>query len=178
MVFGGSLGAGYVGIVKTVLLSFTVVGCGFLAWHDVGGLAGLRNNPALPPDTYFNFNSRGFGLDAGAAISLVLGVVTEQAYFQAILSARSIKVSRAGALVAGAIVPVIGGLGVLVGMSMRLTHPGIASRLALPLFIKDHLSALPAGVALGVLLVVLVGSASGLSLGIATVAVRDLLPYR
>jgi SSS family solute:Na+ symporter len=29
-----------------------------------------------------------------------------------------------------------------------------------------------------VLLVVLVGSASGLSLGIATVAVRDLLPYR
>ncbi|MDR0435872.1 MAG: sodium:solute symporter family protein [Propionibacteriaceae bacterium] len=178
VVFGGALGAGYVGIVKTVLLSLTVVGCGFLALGDVGGFSGLLDNPALPHETYFNFNSRGFGLDTGAAISLVLGVVTEQAYFQALLSARSAKVSRIGALGAGAIVPVIGALGVLVGMSMRITHPSIESRLALPLFIKEHLPALPAGIALAALLVVLVGSASGLSLGIATVVVRDLLPKR
>jgi SSS family solute:Na+ symporter len=81
-------------------------------------------------------------------------------------------------LAAGAIVPVIGGLGVLVGMSMRVTNPGIESRLALPLFISEHLPALPAGIALATLLVVLVGSAAGLSLGIATVVVRDLLPAR
>jgi SSS family solute:Na+ symporter len=172
------MSAGYVGIVKTVLLSLTVAGCGFLALRNVDGFSGLLNNSALPHQAYFNLNSRGFGLDAGAAISLVLGVVTEQAYFQALLSARSAKVSRAGALGAGIIVPIIGALGVLVGMSMRVTNPGIESRLALPLFIKEQLPALPAGIALAALLVVLVGSASGLSLGIATVVVRDLLPRR
>ncbi|MDR1355944.1 MAG: sodium:solute symporter family protein [Propionibacteriaceae bacterium] len=178
VVFGGSLGAGYVGIVKTVLLLLTVATCALLALSDVGGFNGLLHNPALPPEQYLNFNSRGFGLDAGAGISLVLGVVTEQAYFQTLLSARSVKASRVGTLSAGALVPIIGALGVLVGMSMRVSHPGIESRLALPLFIKDHLPALPAGVALAVLLVVLVGSASGLSFGIATVLVRDLLPQR
>jgi SSS family solute:Na+ symporter len=173
--FGGALGAGYAGLVKTVLLTSFVVICAVLALRGVGGLSGLLDDPSLPHETFFNLNGRGFGLDGAAGASLVLGVLTEQAYVQTLVSAKGLRSSRKGALFAAALVPIIGALGVLIGISMRVTHPDIESAMALPLFIMDNLPSLPAGMMLGTLLVVLVGSASGLSLGIATVLTNDLL---
>jgi SSS family solute:Na+ symporter len=173
--FGGALGAGYAGLVKTALLASFVLICALIALRGVGGLSGLLQSPVLPHELFFNINGRGFGLDGAAAASLVLGVLTEQAYVQALVSAKTLRSSRQGAIFAAVLVPIIGALGMVVGMSMRITHPGIASGMALPLFIMDNLPSVAAGMMLGTLLVALVGTASGLSLGIATVLTNDLL---
>jgi SSS family solute:Na+ symporter len=175
VVFGGALGASYVGIMKIILMAGTLFTCGILGLHLVGGWNALWTSPELPHDVYFSLIGRGFGKDVGAGMSLVLGVLTEQAYIQALLSARSLKNSRKGALLAASLGPLIGGAGVLVGMSMRVTHPGINSALALPLFILDYLPGALAGAMLAALLVALVGSGAGLSLGISTVLTNDLL---
>jgi SSS family solute:Na+ symporter len=175
VVFGGLLGASQVGMVKAGLVTLSVGCCGVLALNYVGGFGGLLAAPELSPTRYFNFFGRGIGVDLGGCVSLILGVVTEQAYLQALLSAKTVKVSRRGAIVAAVLMPVIGGFGVLVGLSMRVTHPGINSELALPTFILDYLPALPAGMMLATLLITVVGSGAGLSLGIATVLVKDLI---
>ncbi|MDR1237337.1 MAG: hypothetical protein LBK28_03760 [Propionibacteriaceae bacterium] len=175
VVLGGLLGASQVGMVKTGIVALSVGSCGILALGYAGGFAGLWADPALPAARFFNFFGRGVGVDLGGCVSLILGIVTEQAYLQALLSAKAVRVSRMGAVIAAVLMPVIGGFGVLVGLSMRVTHPGIDSELALPRFILDYLPALPAGMMLATLLITVVGSGAGLSLGIATVLVKDLV---
>jgi len=96
VVFGGVWGAGLVGIVKTILLYGTVIICGFMAVNLGGGISSFK--AALPDAQYFNLFARGTFVDMGAGISLILGVITTQAYIQAIISAKSLKISKAGAL--------------------------------------------------------------------------------
>ncbi|MDR1431906.1 MAG: hypothetical protein LBI99_07280 [Propionibacteriaceae bacterium] len=175
VVFGGMLGASQVGMVKTGIVALALGCCAALALGQVGGFAGLWGDPALPHGLYFNFFGRGVGVDLGGCVSLVLGIVTEQAYLQALLSAKTVRVSQLGAGIAAVLMPAVGGFGVLVGLSMRVTHPGIDSGLALPAFILDYLPALPAGMALAALLITVVGTGAGLSLGMATIWVRDLI---
>jgi SSS family solute:Na+ symporter len=175
VVVGGALSAGYVGIVKTCAICLSVGVCGLLVLARNGGWQGIFDDPALARGVYFNLFGRGVWVDGGSGLSLVLGVLSEQAYVQAMLSAKSLKVSRAGGLLAAFLMPAIGAMGVLVGLSMRHTHPGIASALALPTFILEYLPAPVAGMMLAALLITLVGSGAGLSLGIATVIANDIL---
>ena len=63
-----------------------------------------------------NFSSlfcRGFGTDAGACVSLILGVLTTQTYAQAVLSAKTDRKARVGALVSTFLIPPIGIFGIL-----------------------------------------------------------------
>jgi SSS family solute:Na+ symporter len=173
--FGGLLSAGRAGIWKTVCIVATVAVCGILGLSLSGGFPGLLGNPALPHGVYFDLFGRGYGIEVGGCLSLLLGVACEQAYLQALLSARTLPISRASAGLAAILMPTVGGLGILVGLSMRLTHPGLESALALPQFILDYIPALPAGMMLGALLLVVVGSSAGLTFGISTVLVKDLL---
>jgi SSS family solute:Na+ symporter len=175
VLFGGLLSAGRAGILKTVCIVATVVVCGALGLAMSGGFGGLLSNPALPHQLYFNLFGRGYGIEIGGCVSLLLGVACEQAYLQALLSARTLRISRTGAGLAAFLMPAVGGLGILVGLSMRITHPGLESALALPQFILDYIPPLPAGMMLGSLVLVVVGSSSGLTFGIATVMVKDLL---
>ncbi|MDR1711072.1 MAG: hypothetical protein LBR58_04340 [Propionibacteriaceae bacterium] len=181
VIFGGLLSAGRAGVLKTALIVGTLVICGSLVIWRMGGLA-MFTNPlltALPANVYFDFFGRGYGVEIGNCMSLLLGVSSEQAYFLALRSARSLRVSRAGVGLAAGLMPVVGGLGVLIGLDMKASGREIQPSLALPMFILDRLPALPAGMMLAALLIVVVGSAAGLCFGIATVLVRDLiLPVR
>ncbi len=174
VLFGGSLGAGMVGIVKTVLMYVSVGLCGIWAIHIAGGVNVFLDNPELPHNVYFNLIARGATVDLGAGISLLVGVLTTQSYIGAILTAKSLKVSRAGTVLSAVLIPVIGVAGIFVGMYMRLYYPEIDTKMALPIFILDKMPPLAAGIMLATLLVAVVGTGAGLALGMSSIFCRDI----
>lgn len=172
VVFGGVWGAGYVGIAKTILLYTSVGVCGILALTLGGGIGAFK--AALPAGRYFNIFARGFTTDFGAGLSLILGVLTTQAYIQAVMSAKSLRISRIGTLISAVLVPTVGVGGIFVGMYMRLNFPDIESGAALPRFIIEHLPPIAGGAVLATLLVALVGTGAGVSLGLSAMFSSDI----
>lgn len=172
VVFGGVWGAGLVGIIKTVLLYIGVGACGILALRIQGGVSGFME--VLPAEQYFNLLSRGASVDLGAGLSLILGVLTTQAYIQAVVSARSLKLSRSGVFACALVIPIIGIAGIFIGMYMKVHHPDIASASALPMFVLEHAPPVVAGAILATLLVTLVGTGAGISLGLSSMITNDI----
>ena len=144
---------------------------------------------------YGTFLARGPLKDLGGCLSLTLGVVCTQTYAQAIWSAATTRKARRGAVYCAALIPLIGAACTLVGMYMRghyvtsteataLQNAGIAlpdgvgvlenSLQAFPTFILTHLPDWLGGIALGTLLINILGCASGLVLGAATILTRDV----
>lgn len=182
VVFGGALGAGMVGIAKTILLYVTVGICGILALVSQGGLDAFTS--VLPVDQFFNLIARGAAVDLGAGLSLILGMLTTQAYIQALISAKSLRLSRGGLLISAIMIPLAGIGGIFVGMYQRLNvDPAIladeklmaaAAKTALPDFILAHMPPVVAGAMLATLLVAVVGTGAGVSLGIASMFCNDV----
>ncbi len=172
VVFGGVWGAGIVGIAKTVLMYVSVGACGVIAVKLGGGLSAFR--AALPAGQYFRLIARGAAVDIGAGVSLIVGVLTTQAYIQAVISARSLKISRAGILLSAALIPLIGIAGIFVGMYMKLYYPDIKAALALPIFIMEKLPGLASGAILAILLVAVVGTGAGIALGLSSMISNDI----
>lgn len=180
IIFGGTKGSGIVGTIKMLLLYLTMMGCGVLVISICGGLSGflrlvegIENPEAVP---FFNLFARGVGTDLGACLSLILGVVTTQTYVQALLIADNTAEARKGALLSAAMIPPVGIGGILVGLYMRATHPTIAAKTALTLFITEYMPPLAGGLVLGALFIAVLGTGAGLALGIATVLRKDILP--
>lgn len=144
---------------------------------------------------YFSLLARGPLKDLGGCLSLLLGVLATQTYAQGIWSARSLGSARKGALLCALLIPFIGAASVMIGLYMRshyvtqaeldlLTAAGEAlpasmgvlqsSAEAFPAFILRHMPAWLGGVVLGTLFVTILGGGSGLSLGAATILVRDV----
>ena len=128
-------------------------------------------------------------------MSLILGVVCTQSYAQCIWSAATTPKARRGALLCSLFMPIIGAACTLVGIYMRghyvtadelkaLQAAGEAlptglgvienSSQAFPAFILKHLPAWLGGLMLGTMLINILGCGSGLSLGAATILVRDV----
>lgn len=172
VIFGGVWGAGLVGIAKTILLYGTVIICGVLAVNLGGGISAFTE--ALPHAKYFNLLARGTFVDLGAGISLILGVITTQAYIQAMISAKTIKLSKAGVLLSALLVPIIGIAGIFVGMYMKISSPDLSPAKALPTFIMQNTSPLVAGIIMATLLVALVGTGAGVALGMSSMICNDI----
>lgn len=173
VIFGGVLAAGLVGVVKLILLYIAVIISGVLSVYLSGGFGNLWT--ALPQETYFNLFARGFGTDAGAGLSLIFGVLSTQSYAQAVISGKSDRSARRGAVISAFMIPPIGVGGILVGYYMKLHYPGIVAAQAFPLFIMNHLPALLGGIILATILVAIVGTGAGLSLGISSVINNDII---
>ena len=171
VIFGGAWGAGMVGIVKTVLLYAATVMCGVmcLALSGEGGILGQ-----LPRGQYVNLFARGLWKDGGAGVSLLLGVLTTQAYILPVMSGKTLKTAKAGALLGGVLTVVVGIAGIFVGMFMRQRFPDMDAAAAMPVFIMKYLPGFPAGVALATLLIAIVGTGAGLSLGISSMLSSDI----
>lgn len=144
---------------------------------------------------YGTFLARGPLKDIGGCLSLTLGVVSTQTYAQAIWSAATTRKARRGAVYCAALIPLIGAACTLVGMYMRGHYITAAEAAALqeageslpagigvlenslqafPTFIMAHLPAWLGGIALGTLLINILGCGSGLVLGAATILTRDV----
>ena len=144
---------------------------------------------------YGTFLARGPLKDLGGCLSLTLGVVSTQTYAQGIWSAATTRKAKLGAVYCAALIPLIGAACTLVGMYMR-GHYVTADELsalqatgerlpegigvlenslqAFPTFILAHLPAWLGGIALGAMLVNILGCGSGLTLGAATILTRDI----
>ena len=144
---------------------------------------------------YGSMFARGIFKDLGGCLSLMLGVVCTQSYAQCIWSAASTPKARRGAVLCSLFMPIIGAACTLVGIYMRghyvtadelaaLQAAGEAlpdglgvienSAQAFPAFILQHLPAWLGGLMLGTMLINILGCGSGLSLGAATILVRDV----
>lgn len=172
VVFGGAWGAGMVGIVKTVLLYTVTLVCGFVSLKLAGGLNGLTQT--LPKEQYWNLFARGVWVDGGAGVSLLLGVLTTQAYLMPVMSAKSLKVGKTGAVLGGVLTVVIGIAGIFVGMFMRLRFPDMDPAGALPVFVDKFLPDFLGGIILAALLIAIVGTGAGLALGISSMLSGDI----
>ena len=145
---------------------------------------------------YGNMVARGPLKDIGGCLSLMLGVVTTQTYAQGIWSAATTRKARRGALYCAFLIPLIGAACTLVGMYMRghyVTTAELAamqqagqslpdgigviegSLQAFPTFVLNHLPSWIGGIALGAMLINILGCGSGLALGAATILVRDVI---
>ena len=183
VVFGGTRGAGIVGIVKTILLYLAMMASGLMVLRMVGGTSsfvqmvrGIENPEGV---RFFSLLARGAGKDLGSALSLLLGVLTTQTYAQGVLSARSDGAGRAGALLSAFLIPPIGVGGILVGLYMRAhadLYPGMTAKTALTTFITAHMPSALAGVVLAGLFIAAVGTGAGLALGISTMLNNDIVP--
>lgn len=173
VIFGGVLGAGVVGVAKTVLLYVSVITGGILAIFLSGGLSVIVDS--LPKAQYFSLFARGVGKDLGAGLSLVFGVLSTQTYIQAVLSGRNDKTAVKGALLSSLLIPPIGVGGVFIGMFMKLNYSSIDPSQAFPIFVINHMPALFGGLVLATLLIAIVGTGAGLSLGISTIINNDII---
>ncbi len=175
VLFGGALGASYVGMLKTLILYLSVGFCGILALRLGGGAAAFFSSPLLPSERFFSLIARGPARDLGACLSLVLGVISTQAYMSAIISAKTEKTARLAACVSGILVPLIGVAGIFVGLYMRMHYPDIQAGMALPLFIIKNIPPLFAGMVLCTLLIAVVGTGAGIALGMSNILTGDII---
>lgn len=166
--------AGAVGLAKLLLLYVTMLVAGMLAYHKSGGLSGWQQHFAAYPW----FSLFGYGVNAGLSdlLAMLVGVISTQTYLQALFTARSVRQARQGALISAVLIPPLGLLGVAVGLHMRQIQPQLDSALALPRFLQLYLPEPLGGVAFAALLLAAVGTAAGLSLGVATFIQLDIYP--
>ena len=172
IVFGGIFAAGILGLVILTLISASVITSGILVLNLSGGLSGIYE--ALPRELYFNLFARGVGVDGGAALSLLLGVLSTQTYIQAVLSGRSDAAAKKGAFLSALVMPVIGAGGILIGLYMRMTQPDLNPALAFPQFIIEQLPPLFGGIVLATLLAVITSTGAGLALGFGTILTNNV----
>ena len=182
VIFGGTKGAGIVGIVKMVLIYITMVISAGMVLQMVGGIpafTAMAQNISDPDGIRFTYLfSRGLGTDIGACLSVLLGVITTQTYAQGVLSGRTDKDGVGGALISAFLIPPIGIGGILVGLYMRANaalYTGVTAKTALTAFITAHMPPLAAGIILGTLFITVVGTGAGITLGIATTLTNDIL---
>ena len=171
------------------LLSGTAVGL----VQKSQGLSELTNNLEVT-NRFFHLTARGAMKDIGSGFSLLLGVLSTQTYAQAIWSAKTDRKAKQGALLSAFLIPPIGIAGISIGLYMRanyITQSEVDALISLgetvpnlpvltntiqvfPTFVMDHMPSLFAGIILGTLLITVVGGGAGLSLGMATIMVKDI----
>ena len=182
VIFGGTKGAGIVGIVKMILIYITMIVSAWMVLNMVGGLPAFLDMAHNIPDSdgirFTYLFSRGLGTDIGACLSVLLGVITTQTYAQGVLSGRTDKDGVGGALISAFLIPPIGIGGILVGLYMRAhaaLYAGVTAKTALTAFITAHMPPLPAGIILGTLFITVIGTGAGITLGISSLLTNDIL---
>lgn len=172
VLFGGVWGTGLTGIAKLLLLYIAMLTCGWVALSLAGGIEGLAAK--FPAHPWFSLFGRGYAKDFAAGFSLVVGILSTQTYFQAVLAGKSIKEARKGALISGLLIPPVGIGGIMVGLFMKANYPGTPSSEVLPMFVMTFLPPVFAGVVLATLLISVIGTWAGLTLGISTMVTKDI----
>ena len=170
--FGGFLGSSLVGSIKTVLLYLTLSISAFIVLKGFNGFGGLV--ATFPRDPWFNLFSEGVSTALAQGFALVIGVCSTQTYLQAIFSGRTAQESRKGAFLSALLIPPIGVMSTLIGLFMRANYPEIISKQALPLFVINYLNPAIGGVVIGTLIISVVATGAGLTLGISTMFSRDI----
>lgn len=171
--FGGMKTAGVGGILKMAVIWTGLFIAGGYAFWLIHSTPALHNG--LPDYPWWSLTGNGTANAASNLFSLIVGVVCTQTYIQAIFSASSPRVASIGAFVAAAIVIPVGLPSCYIGMYMRMTSPETVPMLVLPTFLINNVSDLVGGVAMGGIMLSLISSMGGMSLGMGTIISRDII---
>lgn len=169
---GGLKGAGVSGLLKMAVIWVTLCFAGIDACLRLAEVPNFEG--VFPTFPWFSLVGRGWVDCIGNAAALIIGVICTQTYIQAIYSATDARTAAIGAGVAAAITIPVGLPSVAIGMAMHLTHPEIQPILALPTYLMIELPPWLGGVGLAGILISVVGSIAGLSLGIGTMVANDI----
>ena len=169
--FGGMKSAAVNGILKMVIIWISLFISGAIAFLL------LQENNTLSSFPASHFDLMGQGTDSAMAhlFSVIVGVLCTQTYIQCIFSAGTPLKAASGCFIAALIVIPIGLPSVAVGMYMHAAEPGTLPILVLPTFLVNHVPVLIGGLAMSGIILSLLGSIGGLSLGIGTMISHDIL---
>lgn len=169
--FGGMKSAAVSGILKMVIIWISLFISGVIAFLL------LQENNILSSFPASHFDLMGQGTDSAMAhlFSVIIGVLCTQTYIQCIFSAGTPLKAASGCFIAALIVIPIGLPSVAVGMYMHAAEPGTLPILVLPTFLVNHVPVLIGGLAMSGIILSLLGSIGGLSLGIGTMISHDIL---
>ena len=173
--FGGMKSAGMGGMLKMAIIWLTLFISGISAFHSVQMLP--ESGTVLTDFHWYSLWGEGVGITLANLFSLIVGMICTQTYIQAIFSAQDPQTASIGALVAALIVIPVGLPCVTIGMYMHAAHPEVSPLLALPVFLLKYQPLIVGSVAMGGILLSLISSIAGLSLGIGTMISRDILPH-
>jgi len=164
-----------------------------------GTSLGAVNNMFNYEDASFHYKNvvaRGPLKDIGNGLSVALGIICTQTYAQGIWSGKSHRASINGTLLSAILVPPISFVCIMIGFFMRaffITSDEVTaitkmggqvpdylevierSSQAFPMFVYHKMPDFLGGIALGTLLITVVGGGAGLSLGVATIIHRDII---
>ena len=171
--FGGMKSAGVGGILKMGVLWTSLAAAGIIAYSALP--SGADFPAAFPGEGWLSLFGGGVGNGLAHLASMIVGILCTQTYVQAIFSAKSPQVAAMGAFTAALIVIPVGLPCVAVGLYMRAFEPDVSPLLVLPIYLAEHLPLWLGGVALGGVMLSIVGSLGGLALGVGTMIANDLL---
>lgn len=172
VVFGGVWGTGLAGVLKIILLYFSVILAGIVVTVQAGGVSGFQS--MFPPFPWFSLWGKGVMSGLAGFVSAIIGVLSSQTYVQAVMSGKNVKAGRIGAVASFILIPPIGFVSVLIGLFMRYHFPEIASASAFPLFILHYINPWIGGIILATILISVIGTGAGVTLGISTILTNDL----
>ncbi len=177
-VFGGGIKSfSRLGESKIVFLYLVLILCSFVVFLQ--GETPWKLIRSMPGHPFFNPFARGLGKDLGSLVSLICGVLCGQIYIQAVYTALDDASAKRGCLWASFLIPPMGFLGVWIGLAMRNSGVAVEASQALPFFIRTYFPPLVGGVLWSGIMITVLGTAVGLSLGVATNIARDIyLPMR
>ena len=176
VMIGGIKGSDYIGKLKFYLMYIIMASAAIIALGNSNAL--ILAIPKLPSDlNFFSFSNYGFGKASFDIIATIIGVVSTQTYLQSIFAAKDAQNAKKGLYISSALIPSVGALGALVGIYLRAYHPELAgnSAQALPFFINHYFPHIVAAIFMSGLLVISIGTAAGLTLGVATNLYVDFL---
>jgi SSS family solute:Na+ symporter len=171
--FGGMKSAGVGGILKMVILFaslFVAGGAAFWAIHTDPVISA-----ALPDFPWFSLLGNGTGNAAANLLSVFVGIICTQTYIQALFSAKDPQTAAYGAFAAALVAIPVGLPCAMIGMYMHVTHPDVLPLLVLPTYLLHHQNALVGGMAMGGIIISLISSIGGQSLGMGTIISKDIL---
>lgn len=169
--FGGMKSAAVSGILKMVIIWISLFISGAIAFL----LLQENNTLSSFPASHFDLMGQGTASAMAHLFSVIVGVLCTQTYIQCIFSADTPLKAASGCFIAALIVIPIGLPSVTVGMYMHAAEPGTLPILVLPTFLVNYVPVLIGGLAMSGIILSLLGSIGGLSLGIGTMISHDIL---
>ncbi len=164
--------------VTTIGIFFSVVssclpGIGITAFWAIHTDPAI--SAALPDFPWFSLLGNGTGNAAANLLSVFVGIICTQTYIQALFSATDPQTAAYGAFAAALVAIPVGLPCAMIGMYMHVAEPGVQPLLVLPTYLLHHQPALIGGMAMGGIIISLISSIGGQSLGIGTIISKDIV---
>jgi len=169
---GGLKSYSVIGKAKTCLLYIIMLVCVALVWIKGHSISFLIRDLSFYP--YFDPFWGGIGKNISSLMSISIGIMCTQIFVQGVFAASDEESARKGVLVSSLVLPTMGFLGVLIGLAMRHANISVEAAQALPFFVTQYFHPIIGGTFWAGILIAIVGTASGLTLGIATNLINDL----